>query len=122
MRSGLWLVLLGLTLPLGSCSGGYPLPPTRCDEWCDVTKGATCEEYYDPASCVVRCEQVGLDAEGCSAQLDVTLTCFRGSRNAIAQRCAYDEVPDDCENEVQALTACVGGFFEGNVGGGIETL
>ena len=103
------MVLLGLTLPVGSCSGGYPLPPTRCDEWCDVTKGATCEEYYDPAGCVIRCEEVDLGTERCSAQLDATLSCFRSIRNATEQRCVYDAVPDDCENEVQLLMGCVSG-------------
>jgi hypothetical protein len=108
MRLGVWLVRLSLTLPLGSCSGGYPLPPTRCDEWCDVTKSATCEEYYNPASCVVQCEEIDMDTERCSAQLDIALNCFRNSRNAIAQRCVYDSVPDECANEVLALMACAG--------------
>jgi hypothetical protein len=106
MRSGVWLALLGLTLPLGSCSGGYPLPPTRCDEWCDVTRGATCEEYYDPAGCVAECEQADVDTEICSAQFDAILSCFRRNRNAIVQRCVYDDVPDDCESEEQALMIC----------------
>ena len=108
MRLGVWLALLGLTLSLGSCSGGYPLPPTRCDEWCDVTRGGTCEEYYNPANCVVECEQSKLDADSCNAELDATLACFRANRNAVEQRCVYDAAPDDCENEWQWLMACVG--------------
>jgi hypothetical protein len=117
MRSGVWLALVGLTLPLGSCSGGYPLPPTRCDEWCDVTRGGMCEEYYNPASCVAQCEQADVDTERCSAQLDVTLSCFRRSPNAIAQRCVYDGAPDDCESEEQALTGCVTGNLYDDIGG-----
>jgi hypothetical protein len=107
MRLGVWLALLGLTLPLGSCSGGYPLPPTRCDEWCDATRGGTCEEYYDPASCVVQCEQAKVDADSCNAELDATLACFRASRNAVEQRCVYDTAPKDCENEMRLLMDCV---------------
>jgi hypothetical protein len=116
MRSGVWLALLGLTLPLGSCSGGYPLPPTRCDEWCDVTKGGTCEEYYNPANCVVECEQAEIGTDECKAPFDAALTCFRHSPNAVGQRCVYDAAPDDCENEWQWLMACAGGNFIDNVG------
>jgi hypothetical protein len=122
MRSGAWLALLSLTLPLAACSGGYPLPPTRCDEWCDVTRGGMCEEYYNPASCVGQCEEADVDTERCSAQLDIALSCFRSSQNAIEQRCVYDDVPDDCANEVQVLMGCVGGYLYGDVGGGNETL
>jgi hypothetical protein len=116
MRAGVWLALLGLTLPLGSCSGGYPLPPTRCDEWCDTTKGAMCDEYYSPASCVVQCEQADLDNEQCRTAFDATLACFRASPNALSQRCVYDAQQDDCDNEVQWLMACAGGQLFDNVG------
>ena len=102
------MALLGFTLPLGSCSGGYPLPPTRCDEWCDVTRGGMCEEHYNPASCVVQCEQVKVDTDSCNAELDATLACFRASPNAVEQRCVYDPAPNDCENEEQLLLDCVG--------------
>lgn len=117
MRLGVWLALLGLTLPLGSCSGDYPLPPTRCDEWCHVTQGDMCEDYYNPASCVVQCEQAELDAEVCRALFDAALTCFRNSPNALAQRCVYNDMPDDCENELQLLMACVGGYRYDDFGG-----
>jgi hypothetical protein len=117
MRSGVWLALLGFTLPLGSCSGGYPLPPTRCDEWCGVTQGGMCEDYYNPASCVVQCEQAELDMEACRGPFDAAITCFRNSPNALAQRCVYDAMPDDCENEVQFLMACVGPYLFDDFGG-----
>jgi len=114
MRSGVWLVLCGLalTLPVQGCSGGYPLPPTRCDEWCDVTKGATCQEWYNPASCVAQCEESKLSADECRVPFDLTLSCFRRSPNALAQRCAYDNVPDDCETEAQAVWVCASGLFD----------
>jgi hypothetical protein len=117
MRLGVWLALLSLTLPLGSCSGGYPLPPTRCDEWCDVTRGAACEQYYDPAGCVVQCEEIDVDTERCSPQLDIALSCFRSSPTAIERRCVYDGLPDECDNEVTALMECVGGHSYDDVGG-----
>lgn len=111
MRSGAWLVVggLALTLPIEGCSGGYPLPPTRCDEWCDATKGGYCQDYYLPASCVVECEQAHLSHEACKDQFDLALSCFRSSPRALKQRCVYDNQPDDCESEAQALTVCAVG-------------
>jgi len=117
MRSAVWLVLLGLAFPLPACSGGYPLPPTRCDEWCDVTRDGLCEDYYDPASCVVQCEEVELDREECSVMFDAALSCLRDSPNAPAQRCVYDGMPDDCENQLLEVRQCVGGYLFDDFGG-----
>lgn len=109
MRVGRWLTLVSLAvaLPAPACSGDYPLPPTRCDEFCDVTKGGFCQEYYNPASCVANCESANTDAEGCRTAFDAVLSCFRTHPRALAQRCAYDSVPDDCESELTVLFACV---------------
>jgi hypothetical protein len=111
MRSGAWLVVCGLALaaPLEGCSGGYPLPPTKCDEWCKVTRGAMCQDWYNPASCVAQCEEANLSAAECSSEFEATLACFRRSPNALIQRCLYDNVPDDCSNEVALLSNCSGG-------------
>jgi hypothetical protein len=113
MRSGAWLVVCGLALalPLEGCSGGYPLPPTKCDEWCKVTRGAECKDFYNPASCVANCEESNLSVAECSDQFEATLACFRRSPNALIQRCVYDNQPDDCSNEVQLLSTCSGGTF-----------
>ena len=109
VRSGSWLVLmsLALTLPIQGCSGGYPLPPTRCDEWCDATKGGVCQDYYGPANCVAECEQTELDMDACRPAFDAVVSCFRHSPDALAQRCTYDNQPDDCDTEAQWLAACV---------------
>jgi hypothetical protein len=110
MRPGAWSIVAGLALalPLEGCSGGYPLPPTRCDEWCDVTRGAQCQDWYNPASCVAQCEEAHLSVPECSDQFDATLACFRRSPNALRQRCFYDTTPDDCSNEVALLSSCSG--------------
>jgi hypothetical protein len=100
-----------LTLPVQGCSGGYPLPPTRCDEWCHATKGQTCQDHYDPASCVASCENADLDSEACRAQFDAVITCFRNSPSALEQRCIYGDAPDDCELESEALGLCLGAQF-----------
>lgn len=95
-----------LALPTLACSGDYPLPPTKCDEWCDATKAGICEDYYDPAACVTECEHSNLDAEPCLAELDAVVKCFVDSPNALRQRCIWDEQSHDCEAEVQALETC----------------
>jgi hypothetical protein len=109
VRSGRWILLtsLALALPVQACSGGYPLPPTRCDEWCDATKGGSCQDYYGPASCVAECESGNVDVAACSAPFDAVITCFRHSPRALEQRCSYDNVPDDCDAEAQTLAQCV---------------
>ena len=38
---------------------------------------------------------------------DAAVSCFRASPHALEQRCAYDDLPDDCDNEMQWLGACV---------------
>lgn len=116
MRSGVWLALLGFTLPLGSCSGGYPLPPTRCDEWCDVTRDGSCEEYYRPASCVVQCEEAELDREECSVMFDAALTCLRNHPRAIEERCAYTGMPPTCDNELLEVRQCAIGYVYDDFG------
>lgn len=120
MRSGAWSLVigLGLTLPVAGCSGGYPLPPTRCDEWCHTTKGAvggSCPDYYNPSSCVASCEQAEIDSEACRAEFDAVLGCYRGSPNVLKQHCYYDTVPKDCDSEEQRLLTCAGQYF-GNGG------
>ena len=103
---GLWLLSMALLLPVQACSGGYPLPPTPCDEWCDATKGGICQEYYQPAGCVAECERSGIDLEGCRPELDAVISCFRQSPNALEQRCVYDNTPDDCKAEADWLGVC----------------
>jgi hypothetical protein len=119
MRFGVSLARLGLGLGVvfafgvGACSGGYPLPPTRCDDWCDATKGGECEEWYQPASCVSQCEQSNSDREACRAQFDASVSCFRQSPVALKQLCTYDNNVHDCQAELQALSMCVYGQYPG---------
>lgn len=107
MGGWLWLMGAAFALPVQACSGGYPLAPTPCDEWCDATKGGFCQEYYGPASCVAECEQNDMDMDACRPAFDAMISCFRHSPHALEQRCAYDDLPDDCATESQWLGACV---------------
>jgi hypothetical protein len=110
MRRAAGLVLLlGYLLCGGACSGGYPLPPTRCDEFCDATKGFNCEEFYEPAACVSQCEQDNTAAEACRPQFDAAVSCFRKAPGAVAALCdfssdGFSSAP--CRMEEDALTSC----------------
>jgi hypothetical protein len=99
---------LALALPLEACSGGYPLPPTKCDEWCHVTRGGSCPDWYDPSSCVAQCEDSNFSAPECSDQLEAILACYRRSPNAGRQRCLYDGTLPDCSSEQERLSDCSG--------------
>jgi len=108
MRLGVWLTLApGLACALVACSGGYPLPPTRCDEWCDATKGPTCAQFYDPASCVSSCEQMHYGAEACRTQLDAVIGCYRKNPSAVDDQCGFNSMPSPCNDESTALGGCV---------------
>ncbi len=125
MRSGAWLALLGSALGLaaGACSGGYPLPPTRCDDYCDATQGMQCAEAYDPANCVSQCERANIDAPACHAELDAVIQCFKDTPHALQQLCvyygglSYEGQPNDCGVESGNLSGCVGSQFLGGFGG-----
>jgi hypothetical protein len=103
---GLWLLSMALVLPVPACSGGYPLPPTPCDEWCDATKSGYCEDSYQPATCVAECERTGWDLGVCRLPFEAVISCFRRSAKALPQSCFGLNVPDDCKSEWDALTAC----------------
>jgi hypothetical protein len=113
MRLGVWLARVALALTLQACSGGYPLPPTRCDDWCDATKGGQCEEWYQPASCVSQCEESNTDEEACRAEFDASVSCFRNSPVAVEQLCIYDNNVHDCQIEAEALSICVYSQYPG---------
>lgn len=98
---------LGFTILAAACQGEYPIAPTACDEWCDATQGLTCGGFYDPAGCVSECEEQNLTGVACRAPFEVVLACFRDTPEAAATHCSDGfEVPL-CQDELQALYACL---------------
>ena len=125
MRSGAWLaassmLTAALAMPLGACSGGYPLPPTRCDEWCNATENFACEEDYDPAGCVSACRRsgpaVGSDdsalgpADGrCEAEFQKLIACYRAAPRTISGTCHYLQQPT-CGGPTNDFALCMSVF------------
>ena len=58
------------------CQDGYPIAPTRCDEWCNVSEDSACLGL-DPAACVVACEQRGISLPACTSQFEAAMQCER---------------------------------------------
>jgi len=116
MRAGAGLVLLlGWALAGGACSGGYPLPATRCDEFCDATKGLDCQDYYEPAACVASCEQGDVDNEACHAELDALMACFRKTPAALTARCDFSSFGRNarpCDPEEYTFRNCSAGYIQ----------
>ena len=109
MRARL-LLLLCCALAGAACSGGYPLPPTRCDEFCDATKGLDCQDYYEPAGCVSTCEQGNVDDESCRAQFDALVSCFRKTPAALTARCDFNSFGGSarpCQTEQDNFETCI---------------
>lgn len=112
MRLGAWLCV-SVALLGGACSGGYPLEPTACDDWCDATQGrwlSSCQDY-SPAGCVSQCEVQQLDQPECRPAYDVAIECFRTTPGASSQRCYYPQEPL-CQDEVVDLMTCSGSFIQ----------
>jgi hypothetical protein len=101
---------------LAGCAGDYPLPPTRCDEWCDATKGGSCVEYYDPAGCVSSCEAARTSGRECAAEFDATIACYRRNPRAAALLCDFSVQEQPCQPEVFALGICTTQFGSGPSG------
>ncbi len=110
MRLGAW-VLVGITVAIGgpACSGGYPLPPTACDEWCHATKGESCPEHYRPSDCVSACESRKAKHADCQPQMEAEIACFRSTPGAAEARCDFflDSRTLPCGTEALNLALCL---------------
>jgi hypothetical protein len=110
MRSAAWCWLTAGTWLL-ACSGGYPLAPTACDNYCHSTKDLQCA-FYDPSGCVSQCERDLKGDAACREQLSAVLSCFE-TNDAAARRCrAYASYPPNmadavlCEAVIGELEIC----------------
>lgn len=102
-----WLPVL---LALSSCSDPYPLPPTRCDDFCYATQRAGCLED-DPEGCVSECESRGFlrQAPECGQAWDARNACYLEAAGS-EFTCVEDlSAPsgDLCMDERRALIGCV---------------
>lgn len=91
---------------IGACSGGYPLPPTPCDEYCNATYGDSCPEFYDPAGCVSFCEQSRLAPASCRSELDQVIACYNSHPEVLAAFCSFSEPSYACTDARLALYCC----------------
>ena len=116
----IWPALSLLALATGACSGGYPLEPTLCDDFCNVTQGSIpyCSDY-DPAQCVVQCEAGDLTRAACRGELDALLDCVRREPTAISDQCSYSPGPRACQGETATLLFCID-FTNGTSFGPLE--
>jgi hypothetical protein len=124
MRSGAWLwaiAAVAAALLSGACSGGYPLEPTRCDDWCDATQGVwewSCGNEYDPAGCVSQCEAQRLGRKECSPYYESAVQCYRTTPGATDPVCYFGvdatgmPVQRPCASEVLMLMSCSGAYLQ----------
>ncbi len=105
MAAGVRLVC-SLWVLLAGCQGGYPIAPTACDEWCEVTKGLSCG-FYDPSGCVSQCESQIMYSPRCRPLFDAALACFQSYPRAEGD-CSYDPsfMPLPCDPELEAMSIC----------------
>ena len=78
---------------LVGCQGSYPLPPTVCDDWCDVVPSLDCITQ-NPAACVASCEQEGYSSAMCEPAAKAVITCLR----------MQPRIHSLCENDPQTST------------------
>lgn len=101
----MWLALAG-------CSGGYPLEPTLCDDWCHATHGMQCG--YEPAGCVSQCEEGrSRSPYDCDAEIRDVTACFQAHPEENATVCSFDTYQGACGGVRYALNDCVGGAPRG---------
>jgi hypothetical protein len=66
-----------------------------------------CEQYYQPAGCVLSCEQAGTSDPACSQELDALIACYRNTPSAVADNCRWDGKPKPCDAAALPLSACI---------------
>jgi len=102
--AGAAALILGSTLPLAGCQDAYPVAATRCDRWCDLVQDTFCGNY-NPARCVVLCEQK-VGGARCNPQFDQLLSCLEQQPNITCFDSGDGLVPA-CVAEDEALAGCM---------------
>jgi hypothetical protein len=99
---GALTALLAAALAAAGCQDDYPLAATRCDHWCELRKATECGTY-NPAACVVACEQVS-GGPACYPQFDDLLSCLREHEQELV--CDFSGQNRPCESEQARLIVC----------------
>ena len=107
-KYGAWGLPLALAVLAGGCQDGYPIPATRCDRWCELTRETECGAY-NPATCVSGCE-TAFGGEACYAEFDALLLCAE-RLPASERRCNYNNFGTvlECSAPKSDLDACARG-------------
>jgi hypothetical protein len=102
-KHGAWAamhLLFGAALPAFGCQDGYPIAATRCDLFCDLRQATECGSY-NPAGCVVSCEEVS-GGTACHPEFDALLTCLKEHEHEIE----CNRMVPACKSDHAALYAC----------------
>jgi len=102
-RRSAFCVGLAASLTLVGCQDQYPIPATRCDRLCDLTKGTQCDGY-NPAGCVVMCEE-GTNRKDCEPQFDALLGCLEAHRQELI--CDHTGLIQPCQSEQDTQKICL---------------
>jgi len=104
-----------VALVVAGCQDGYPIAATRCDRWCDVRRATECGNY-NPAACVVACEQASSGSD-CDAEFDILLACLESTpQSQITCETYRLGTAAPCYSKQTALYACSNHFSPGSSG------
>jgi hypothetical protein len=102
--AGAWPLALALALVIAACQDGYPIAPTRCDRWCELSRATECGDS-SPASCVANCEENPQDA-ACAETVDALLDCMEAHASSIGCDFWIHGTIPQCPDEFAAQAEC----------------
>jgi len=92
----------------GSSGTGGGSTESSCERYC--AQLADCPEVFPDCATSCEVERESYVQQGCGAEFDQFLKCYGDSPNVCAP------TGEDCLGEIDAVSACVGGFDDGGSG------